>query len=555
MTEWRRARWAVRAIPAVRNTGGRPVQPQGVRITTSDPDRVRRWHPGRLYPLLFAGLPFVHVVASNPGQSRLTTLALVVLGLWAGFGLLYLVVGWSLRNRASAPLTPLIVLAFVAWFYLNPVAQHLVERATGASVSPLLPIPMGLLLAVGALSWIGRHPRIRDGANAVLPMIAVLLLAWSAIRIASNEIHTRRAIARSALVAELAAPVRAAPIRSLWRDKPDIYLIVLDEYANSAVLRELFGWANKDFEDSLRTLGFTIPTLVRSNYAQTTLSIPSLLNFAYLNQLTDDVGRRSNDRSVPNYLLENNRLVRFLKAQGYRFVFFPSEWWRATDHNRHADQEFRVDGGPSLQRALAASELEKLLWRFTLLGATGSPFPVQAEYIKRTFNGIRRLETKAAPTFVFAHFILPHSPYVFDARCESKVAQFHGMPDRRYLDQVRCANALILDLVGTLVSRPGRPRIILLQGDHGSGMRGYNTSSSERGVTPAQAEERFGAFGAYYLPRGGGRLFADTVTVVNVLRKVLRYYFGAVLPDEIDRFYMSMEYPFDLVQVDPTTLR
>jgi hypothetical protein len=261
-------------------------------------------------------------------------------------------------------------------------------------------------------------------------------------------------------VADLAAPVKAGRTTSL--DKPDIYLIVLDEYANSGVLRELFGAGNPEFEDSLRTLGFTIPKLVRSNYTQTTLSIPSLLNFAYLNGLTADVGPRSNDRSLPDYLLENNRVVRFLQAQGYRFVFFPSHWWRATDHNRHADREFRVEGGLSLRRALAASELQKLLWRYTLLGAIGSLHPVEAEYIKQTFDGIRRLDTGGTPTFVFAHLIFPHGPYVLDARCESRVGPYQGNPDQRYLAQVRCANALILDLVSTLLRRPGRPPIILL---------------------------------------------------------------------------------------------
>jgi hypothetical protein len=516
---------------------------------------MRRQNLERLYPLLFAVLPFVHIVASNPGQSRLGTLGTVVLGLWAGFGLLYVLVDRALRGRDSASLTPLIVLGAVAWFYLNPVAQHLFERVTGASVSPLVPIPIGLLLVASAVVWARRHPRILDGAQTVLPLMAILLLTWSALRIGMNEIRAHRAIARSTLVSDLAAPVRAASTPPQGLDKPDIYLIVLDEYANSTVLRELFGKANEDFEDSLRTLGFTIPRLVRSNYTQTTLSIPSLLNFAYLNSLASDVGRRSNDRSVPNYLLENNRVVRFLQAQGYRFVFFPSEWWRATDHNRHADLEFRVPGGPSLQRTLAASELQKLLWRFTVLGAIGSPHPVQAEYIKRTFDGIRDLETGGKPTFVFAHFIFPHGPYVVDARCEPNVGKFQGNPDRRYLEQVRCANALVLDLVSTLLSRPGRPPIILLQGDHGSAMRGWDRAPTARLVTASQAAERFGAFGAYYLPDGAGRLFTDTVTVVNVFRKVLQYYFGADLPAMPDHLYVSTEErPFDFFEVDPARL-
>jgi len=510
---------------------------------------------GRLYPLLFAAVPFVHIVASNPGQSRLATLGLVVAALWCGFGLLYLLVDRALRGRDSASLTPLIVLAAVAWFYLNPLAQRLIERAMGTSVSPLVPLPLGLLLSAAVLVWLGRRPRIRDGAHPVLAMMGLLLVGWSVIRIGVNEIRARHAIATSALVADYAAPIKAGRTSSTGLDKPDIYLLVLDEYANSAVLREVFGAANQEFEDSLRTLGFTIPKLVRSNYTQTLLSIPSLLNFAYLSGLTADVGPRSNDRTLPNYVTENTRVVRFLQAQGYRFVFFPSEWWRATDHNWHADREFRVEGGLSLHRALAASELQKLLWRYTLMGATGSIDPAMAEYIKGTFDGIRELDTGGMPTFVFAHIILPHGPYVLNARCESRVGPYRGDPDRRYLDQVRCANALILELVSTLLRRPGRSPIILLQGDHGTAVRRYDTAATARLVTSPQARERFGAFGAYYLPDGGGRLFTDTVTVVNVFRKVLSYYFVADLPPEPDHLYMSLEHtPYDLVEVDPASL-
>jgi hypothetical protein len=357
-------------------------------------------------------------------------------------------------------------------------------------------------------------------------------------------------------VADLAAPIKAGRTTATSLDQPDIYLIVLDEYANSAVLQDLFGAANQEFEDSLRTLGFTIPQLVRSNYAVTTLSIPSLLNFAHLSGLKADVGSRSNDRSLPNYLLENNRVVRFLKAQGYRFVFFPSHWWRATDHNRHADYEFRAGGGLSLHRALAASQLQNLLWRFTLLGAIGSLHPVYADYIKQTFDGVGKLDTGGKPTFVFAHLIFPHLPYVLNARCESTVARYRGEPDQRYLDQVRCADALILELVGTLLRRPGKPPIILLQSDHGTSMRAYNTAPTAQLVSPEQARERFGAFGAYYLPEGGGQLFTDTVTIVNVFRKVLSYYFAAGLPPEPDHLYMSLEArPFDLAEVDPASLK
>jgi len=58
------------------------------------------------------------------------------------------------------------------------------------------------------------------------------------------------------------------------------------------------------------------------------------------------------------------------------------------------------------------------------------------------------------------------------------------------------------------------------------------------------------------LPAGGGRLFADTVTVVNVFRKVLNHYFDAGIPPAPDELYMSLEHtPYNFVRVDPATLK
>src|SRR6185312_12517245 len=83
--------------------------------------------------------------------------------------------------------------------------------------------------------------------------------------------------------------------------------------------------------------------------------------------------------------------------------------------------------------------------------------------------------------------------------------------------------------------------VILLQGDHGTSTLEYSEAPTAAQVDPAAARERFGAFGAYYLPDSGAAAFGDTVTVVNVLGNVLRHYFGAELPPEADDRYLSLE--------------
>jgi hypothetical protein len=74
-------------------------------------------------------------------------------------------------------------------------------------------------------------------------------------------------------------------------------------------------------------------------------------------------------------------------------------------------------------------------------------------------------------------------------------------------------------------------------------------------VPAAAARERFGAFGAYYLPENGAGAFTDTVSVVNVLGHILRQYFGADLPPQADEHYLSLERsPFAFRRMDPDWL-
>ena len=84
-------------------------------------------------------------------------------------------------------------------------------------------------------------------------------------------------------------------------------------------------------------------------------------------------------------------------------------------------------------------------------------------------------------------------------------------------------NRMVLHTVTEILHRSPVPPIIILQGDHGTNLLRYSDAKSASLVSPAQARERFGAFGAYYLPDGGGPVRGQRF-VVNVLQRILSYY-------------------------------
>jgi len=482
------------------------------------------------------------MVASRPSQASVDDLALVLAVVLIGCTMLYLatalVVPGSLRSRVA----PLTVFFAVMWFYgYGKLATHL-SRYVGGHPHLIL-IPLGLALTVVTARVLISRPGLLDHVATFLSLTGGLLTAVNGGRILYGSWQSHEKLRHSAAVHELATPIR---IREAFEPEPkrDLYLIVLDEYANADVTREQFRFDNRVFEDSLRRLGFYIPPVMRSNYLHTTLSVPSLLNAALLSGLEGELGLHTSDPTIPDYLVENNRALMFLKGQGYRFVFFPSEWWLSTRHNRNADVEFKT--WPTLSsRELSHTELRRSLCKSTILKLLHMDEPADAEHIRRTFAALRRVPAldPGFPTFAFAHILKPHRPYTFDQECQPRRHTFRREPPPRgqgYIRQLNCINRMALDLVDTLLRTSKIPPIILLQGDHGTKTLGAPNMRSVNAISPAAARERFGAFGAYYLPAGGASVFGDTVTVVNVLGNVLRYYLGADLRPEPNDLYMSV---------------
>jgi len=379
----------------------------------------------------------------------------------------------------------------------------------------------------------------------------VILVVLTAFPVLLSETHASQIEKRSRLVRELASPLRITGPLLPERNTPprDIYLIVLDGHANSSVLKNVFDFDNSAFEDRLRALGFFVPRDMRSNYVQTYLSLASLLNASHLLQLTDDAGAASKDHSISTYLVQNNRVARFVKAHGYRYVLFPSAWWAATANSPLADtlydtrRGFNINGAYRSELRLAI--LRSSPFRSSLLrdGGTSSI----AQHFLSSFEGLRAIADDPTPTFTFAHILLPHVPYVVDERCRPLAQPIADSmeadtPEQRtaYINQVRCVDGLVLDLVTELLRRSATSPIILIVGDHGPRFTddiGFY-AHPER-VSTAFIRERFGAFGAFHLPAGGDTMFREPVTLVNVLGHVLRYYFNADLAPSSDDLYVS----------------
>lgn len=517
-------------------------------------------------PPLFAGALALGIAAQNPGQYRVPDLVGIVasLCLVALLAEILVLAGIRMFDRSgrAVPLAAALTSIAVGLFcYYTPLRSALSSVAQPLARQRVL----APLLSVGALLvalWLLRlsYERLRT-VSTFLVRFAFLLTLLLMIRLLTVHARTPRVVERSALVDSLARPVRAAGTTAPGRNTPrrDIYLIVLDGHANAHVLAQTFQYDLSPLEDSLRALGFLVPRDMRSNYVQTYLSVASLLNASHVTPLTRDAGVKSTDHTLPSYLVKHNRVARFLKEQGYKYVLFPSAWWAPTKDSPLANVVFQADTGSSFSDLVRRTELRRAVLASTLLHLVlkpeEEPLPM-VQQILRSFEGLRDVPSDPDPTFTFVHILLPHAPYLVDAQCRPLAHPItddmqKDTPEQRadYVGQVRCVDRLLLDAVTAVLHRSSTPPIIVVVGDHGSGFSDLGFYGHPESVPTAFIRERFGAFGAFHLPAGGDSLFREPVTLVNVMGNILRYYFGAGLPASADEMYMSGQELFHFYRV------
>jgi hypothetical protein len=312
---------------------------------------------------------------------------------------------------------------------------------------------------------------------------------------------------------------------------PDIYYIVLDEYARADLLEERYRYDNSAFLDALAERGFYVADDARSNYALTFLSLASSLNMRYL----DEVAKTVDSQRAYHRLVEENEVVRVLKEADYTYVHVGSGWG-PTDRPQAADVIVPY-------RGVGEFNFPGVLYRTTMLNAF-YPAVMSSQHramVLESFEQIGEVPSMEQPTFVLAHLLAPHPPYVFKADgspvpagevAEMMCCWWARRYDSAYVDQVVFTNEQVLGLVDQILAESDAPPVIILQADHG-------TKPQEIPGFEAVARERLSILSAYYLPDGGSDLLYPSITPVNTFRLVFDTYLGTEIGLLEDHSYLS----------------
>jgi hypothetical protein len=261
--------------------------------------------------------------------------------------------------------------------------------------------------------------------------------------------------------------------------KPDVYFLLFDEFASTLALKEQSNFDNSSLDSFLIGQGFHINPYSSANYNFTPFSMASILNMSYIEGLKYPNRIVAEDYAHSFQLIRDNEVIKVFSREGYEVKNFsifdlagqPTEAWQS-----FLPLKTRLITARTLAERLNKS-INALLVRYL-----GIRYFVVQEYMKYHSSNeefLKRVASEAdrrnnKPRFLYAHFMMPHSPFLFDssglrktdeqiyAQMSTDTAAFH----RDYLSYLQYTNKRLESLV--LHIRQSAPdAVILLCGDHG----------------------------------------------------------------------------------------
>ena len=494
----------------------------------------------KIHPFLVGIFPILIIYSQNIGRVEITELFLpviIIVGLTIG---LYYFLKLILKNEnKSAIIVTLILIMLFSYGHIYYLLSDVMIDEFDIGQNRYLIPAFGLVLGI-SIFFIIRARRVFDNATSILNVISIvfIIVAISNVALVGAEITSCDKCSNQEFFYEARdfSDYFESHEFSISENQelPDVYYLILDEYARNDALIEYHNFSNHELTEFLEKKGFHIAKNSFANYPMSVQSIPAIMNMVYINFLADEIGtevRNYKPLNGKNYgLYPNNMVIKNFKEMDYKIITF-NTFALHLHENPLADKTFC-----HRDKFLLDNRLADVLARTSIFGY----------YIERWAEGELRQATLCAfenfgnagnvfdePVFVWAHVMLPHPPWIFGPNGEEITPgkpllitdnpEFRDSgwePKRQYIQQVQFANKKTIEVVENILEN-NRNAIIIIQGDHGTA---WETNWME--PSKEDAWQRLRNFDAIYFPDKDKRdLLLDDRTLVNTFRTVFNAYY------------------------------
>lgn len=467
--------------------------------------------PVAIYPLLFTIYPILFLYAHNMSEMSASQVWLPLAVSVAFTLLLWAILSLILQSLSKAGLATAI---FIVLFFSY---GHLYEALETQGV--FMPkhahlLPSMLFIWGYGVYFISRAKRDFRITTNVLNIMAVVLITINLFNIGAYQVKIAKLSAGAPVESPEYSPAAASPTE--LSALPDIYFIILDEYAHPDTMKEWYDYDSSWFIKSLEDKGFFIASQSKTRTPSTSRAIAQVLNMEYL---TGELNYQK---------IAYSRVADFLKAQGYQYIAFGSQFTRdrwdsyMKDNADHYFNYHETAGSPMV------TEFQDILWNTTMLRPF-YPYIVGGRYrtfhrrgVLDTLEHVRKVPDMEGPKFVFVHFMSPHAPFIFGPRGEfvAPVNRTNYKDRQFYLGQYIFITGEIEKVVDALLKKSETPPIIIIQSDHGP----------RPPLFPIGREEWRKILNALYLPGVDKAMLYDSISPVNTFRLIFNHYFGADYP-------------------------
>jgi hypothetical protein len=324
-------------------------------------------------------------------------------------------------------------------------------------------------------------------------------------------------------------------------DKPDIFLLIADEYPDSLSLSQSFGFNNGSFQDSLRGRGFFLPENSIANYNFTAYSVAALFDMNYVGNIKG-VKTNREDLNICYSKINENAFLTFLQKSGYEIR--NNSIFNLANKATQARQHYILIGKDLVASQTFTKRVQKdLAYHLITTLKLGFVAEQYIYYTKRcndkllSLFGAEMERKPERPRFVYTHLLMPHFPYYFDqngkSRPPSRLTDEDMYNKKAFADYLQYSNNIYLKMIDDILRNSSRPPIILFLGDHG--FRWFDADLSKG------SNLSYRIMNAVYLPRKNYQKFYSGMSLVNQFRVLLNTSFRQNLPLVKDTSYFIYE--------------